>query len=103
MKTLAQVRIQLGRGDYVLSRHAFRRVVERNISEEEIRQAGINAVIIEGYPADKYSSSCLLLGFTNGTRPLHIQVSREDSEATRIITIYQPDPDEWQDGFALRR
>ena len=103
MKSLAQIRLQLERGDYWLSRHAFRRIVERNIKETEIRQAWSNAVIVEDYPTDKYSPSCLLLGFTSESRPLHIQVSREDSDRTRIIIIYQPDIDEWQAGFTVRR
>jgi hypothetical protein len=103
MKSLAQIRVQLARGDYVLSRHALRRVVERNIRETEVREAGTNVVIIEDYPTDKYSPSCLLLGFTAESRPLHIQVSREDSETTRIITIYEPNLDEWQAGYTVRR
>jgi hypothetical protein len=103
VKSLAQIRVQLSGGDYELSRHAFRRVVERNISEMEIREAGSNVVIIEDYPADKYSPSCLLLGFTDGLRPLHMQVSREDTEVTRIVTIYEPDPEEWEKGFTIRR
>jgi hypothetical protein len=53
VKTLAQIRVQLSNGDYEFSRHAFRRVIERNISELEIREAAANAVIIEDYPADK--------------------------------------------------
>ncbi|MGH8554102.1 MAG: DUF4258 domain-containing protein, partial [Gammaproteobacteria bacterium] len=31
-------------------RHAFKRAVERNISEQEIRTAGARAEIIEEYP-----------------------------------------------------
>lgn len=50
MKSLAQIRVQLSNGDYELLRHAFRRVVERNISEMEIREAAATAVIIEDYP-----------------------------------------------------
>ena len=103
MKTLAQIRVQLSNGDYELSRHAFRRVVERNISEMEIREAAANAVIIEDYPADKYSPSCLLLGFTAGARPLHIQVSRQETDTTRIVTIYEPNPKEWDASFVIRR
>lgn len=103
MKSLKQIRLELGRGDYVLSRHAFRRVVERNIIASEISQAGLNAIVIEDYPGDKYSPSCLLLGFTESGRPLHIQVSRKEVELTRIVTIYQPDPDEWQADFTARR
>jgi len=76
--------------------------VERNISETEIRQAGANAKIIEDYPDDKYSPSCLLLGFTEGGRPLHIQVSYVDADLVKIITLYEPDEGEWID-FAQRR
>jgi len=47
------------------------------------------------YPDDKYSPSALLLGFTVAGRPLHFQVAFDDSEMSKIITIYQPDPNEW--------
>ena len=40
MKTLAQVQGQLRAGEFDYSQHAFRRAVERNISEQEIREAG---------------------------------------------------------------
>jgi len=55
MKTLESVREQLVTGAFEFSRHAFRRAVERNISEQEIREAGMHAEIIENYPEDKYS------------------------------------------------
>ena len=89
-------------GQFEFSRHAFRRVVERNISEHEIREAGLDAEVIEDYPDDKYSPSGLLLGFTAVGRPLHFQVSYADSDLTKIITIYEPDPNEWID-FRTRR
>ena len=100
MKTLAQICQQLAAGQFDFSQHAFKRAVERNISEQEIRTAGAQAEIIEEYPEDKYSPSVLLLGFTSAGRPLHIQVSVAESETTRIITLYEPDPAEWA---AVRR
>jgi len=95
MKTLAEICAQLADGQFEFSRHAFRRAIERNISEAEIRQAGRRARMIEDYADDKYTPSCLLLGFTGAGRPLHLQVSRADAELVRIITLYEPDPDEW--------
>ena len=95
MKTLTEICRQLASGEFEFSRHVFRRAVERNISEAEIRQAGTRAVLIEDYPDDKYSPSCLLLGFTQAERPLHLQVSYADSELVKIITLYEPDEDEW--------
>jgi hypothetical protein len=95
MKDLAQIRQQLADGQFDFSRHAFKRAVERNISEDEIRAAGAQAEIIEEYPEDKYSPSVLMLGFASAGRPLHIQVSLADSDAIRIITLYEPDSSEW--------
>ena len=70
-------------------------MVERNISEQEIREAGAKAGVIEDYPGDKYSPSGLLLGYTRAGRALHFQVSFAVSDTTKIITIYEPDPKEW--------
>ena len=47
MKTLLQIQQQLAAGEFEFSRHAFRRVIERNISEQEIRDAGAKAEVIE--------------------------------------------------------
>jgi hypothetical protein len=95
MKTLDEIRRQLSLGQYEFSRHAFKRAVERNISELEIKQAGAKAEIIEDYPDDKYAPSALLLGFTQVGRPLHLQVSYIDSDLVKIITLYEPDEAEW--------
>ena len=80
---------------FEFSRHALRRVVERNISEQEICEVGATAEIIESYPQDNYSPSGLLLGMTSAGRVLHVQVSFVESDTTKIITIYEPDPNEW--------
>jgi hypothetical protein len=102
VKTIEQILRQLTNGEFEFTHHALRRVVERNISESEIRQAARNGRIIEDYPDDKYSPSCLILGFTQEGRPLHIQVSYAETEKVRIITLYEPDPDEWIE-FSKRR
>ena len=102
MKTIQRIRSQLSAGDFELSRHAFKRVVERNISGNEIRQAGSRANIIEEYPDDKYSPSCLLSGFTHEGRPLHMQVSLVDSDLVKVMTLYEPHPREWID-YTYRR
>jgi len=102
MKSIEQVCQQLTSGQFEFTRHAFKRTIERNISEIEIREIGNNGKIIEEYPDDKYSPSCLLLGFTQNKRPLHMQISVEDSEILKIITVYEPDEAQWID-FEKRR
>jgi Domain of unknown function (DUF4258) len=95
MKSVETVRQELDEGKFELSRHAFKRVIERNISELEIQQAGRDASVIEDYPHDKYSPSCLVLGFTDANRPLHLQVSLADTDLVKIITIYEPEAAQW--------
>ena len=95
MKTIDEIQRQLSRGEFEFSRHAFKLAVERNIRDVEIMQAGQQAHIIEDYPDDKYTPSCLLLGFTATQRPLHLQVSYADAPLLKIITIYEPDEEQW--------
>ncbi len=96
------IRYRLREGRYEFSRHALKRAVERNISDDEIRQAGDALVIIEDYPSDKYSPSCLGLGFTRMRRPLHLQLCYSSNEIVKIITLYVPDPAEWIE-YRIRR
>lgn len=102
MKSINHVIFELRAGDFVFSLHAFERAVDRDISDREIMEAGEHALIIESYPDDKYGPSALLLGFTGAGRPLHIQVSLAETPGVKIVTIYEPDPDEWI-AHAVRR
>lgn len=102
MKLLEKIRRKLYSGNFEFTRHAFRRAIERNISEREIEEAGTQAEIIENYPDDKYFPSVLLLGFTEAGRPLHIQASAGESDLLKIITLYEPDEMEWIN-FSKRR
>jgi Domain of unknown function (DUF4258) len=95
MKSLREIKQQLQAGSFEFTRHALKRAIERNISEKEIKEAGLTIEVIEDYPDDKYSPSCLLLGFTQEDRILHIQVSTVDSDLVKIITLYEPDSDQW--------
>ena len=102
MKTLPEVQYQLQAGEFEFTRHAFKRAVERNISDREIIESGANVTIIEDYPDDKYSPSCLLLGLTVGGKVLHLQVSRMNSDLLKIITLYELNENEWID-YKTRR
>ena len=102
MKSLQEIQQQLKAGEFEFTRHALKRAIERNISDREIREISENIEIIEDYPDDKYSPSCLLVGFTLTDRALHLQVSRMESDKTKIITLYEPDLTVWID-YKIRR
>jgi hypothetical protein len=57
--------------------------------------------IIEEYHDEKYSPSCLIYGKTEAGRDLHIQVSYPPSVV--VITVYEPDPEEWVDSKTRRQ
>jgi len=96
MKSIEEIRKQINTGYYELSEHAFEKAVERKILFFEIEEAGDKAEIIENYPDDKYSPSCLLLGFTNAGKALHLVVSRAKLDYIKIITVYEPDEDSFK-------
>ena len=102
MKTLDEVQGQLLAGEFDFSDHAFLRTVERNIGDSEIMETGNSVFLVEEYEDAKYGPSALVLGFTLIGRPLHILVSLSDTPFLRIITIYEPDPNQWED-FIRRR
>jgi hypothetical protein len=54
VKTLSEIQYQLQAGAFDYTRHAFKRAVERNISDQEIIETSANVILIEDYPEDKY-------------------------------------------------
>lgn len=77
----------------VFTEHAIRQMARRSISVDEVSEAILSGEIIEDYPDDKYSPSCLILGSTQRGRVLHVQCSAPPR--VRVVTVYQPDADEW--------
>lgn len=80
---------------YRVSDHTVKQMIKRSITRLEIEEAVINGEIIEEYPDDKYSPSCLIYGRTKTERDLHVQLSFPPSII--IITAYDPDPETWID------
>lgn len=83
--------------DYCFTLHAGDRMTERHISVREVEEALLSgsAEVIEDYPEDPRSPSCLILGITKGGRPLHIQCTYAPNVA--VVTAYEPKTNEWVD------
>ena len=95
MSRIKDLQDKFGQGDFEFSKHAVDQTILREISVQEIREAIKSAKIIEDYPEDKYGPSLLLFGITNDKRPLHIQCSYPSKPLVKVITVYEPDPDQW--------
>jgi hypothetical protein len=58
---------------------------------------------IEEYPDDTPYPSRLVLGWV-GSRPLHVVAAdNPEDEDTIVITVYEPEPNQWEAGFRRRR
>ena len=99
---IEEIRTKIQVGQFEFSKHAVDQSILRQISVQELREAIANGEIIEDYPEDKYGPSCLILGFTQAGRPLHVQCSYPSRPLVKIITLYEPDPSRWID-FRVRR
>lgn len=89
------IRAKFIHGQIQFSQHAVNQLIARHIVRTEVNEAVSNAQIIEDYPGDKYGPSCLLLGFTQAGRPLHIQCTYPSRPHLKVITVYEPDPARW--------
>jgi hypothetical protein len=73
--------------------HAVHQMAKRLIEDSEICEAILAGEIIEEYPEDKYTPSCLVYGRTVQGRHLHVVCS--SPPRVRIVTVYEPEPTEW--------
>jgi hypothetical protein len=89
-------------GRFEFSKHAVDQSILRHITLQDIREAIVDGEIIEDYPNDKYGPSCLISGYTQAGRPLHIQCSYLSRPLVKIITLYEPDANLWVD-FKVRK
>jgi hypothetical protein len=89
------IRKKFAESQFEFSKHAVDRMLLREITIREIHEAIRSGLVIEDYPQDKYGPSCLILGFTDSNRPLHIQCSYPTRPLIKVITVYEPDPAEW--------
>jgi len=104
MYLLDKIKEKIRQHKYEFSRHAVDQSIIRNISVAEIEEALLGcSEIIEDYPDDKYGPSCLILGFSDQERPLHIQCSYPERPSVKIITVYEPDRNLWIDEKIRKR
>ncbi len=59
--------------------------------------------VIEAYPDDKYLPSFLVRGEFEG-RVFHAHIATDlQDRNVRVVTMYDPAPDEWDPDFRVRR
>ncbi len=83
--------------------HAIRRMFQHRISIDDVRHVLATGEVIEDYPGDASYPSQLMLGWC-GQRPLHVVAAdNAASQETIVITVYEPDPVQWEPGYKRRK
>ena len=82
----------------VFPRYCLKRMIERQITVEEVRDVLEMGEPIEQYPTDE-PPRFLVLGWS-GSRPLHV-IAEDDpfSGETTVVTAYEPERKLWKAGF----
>lgn len=84
--------------------HAIRQMSrpDRMISTSEVHRIINNGELIEDYPEDSRGHSCLILGYGDGERAIHVVCSPK-KDYLAIITAYLPDREQWEDNLRKRK
>ena len=74
---------------------------ERMISSQEIENVVIMGELIEDYPEDARGHSCLIWGYGDQERIIHV-VAAPKEDYLAIITAYLPNSSQWSSDFKRR-
>lgn len=104
---LEEIRKAFCEGTYFFTHTGFPKMLKRGIKEEEVVEALCHDApeIIEDYPGDARGPACLILGWADLARPLHVEVGYGPTSETAIdvITVYEPDSAQWYNPRVRRR
>ena len=83
--------------------HAIRQMsrLDHMITTAEVGAVVATGELLEDYPDDVRGHRCLLLGFGEEGRPIHVVCSPKD-DFLAIITAYVPDLAQWSSDFRRR-
>ena len=82
--------------------HVLIRLLQRNISQNDVEYALLNGEIIENYEEDYPYPSCLVYGLSLNGRVLHIVCGSNGTELW-IITAYYPNDTDWMEDLKTRK
>ena len=84
------------------STHVAARMHERNIKRMDVLNCLLHGEIIEEYPDDFPTPSCLVFGTTLRNEVIHVVAGCDDS-TVYIITVYRPDSDSFESDLKTRK
>ena len=91
MFDIVWIQSKIREGECYFSRHGDQERQNDNLTIEEIEEALLTGRILEQYEDTGRGERCLVVGFTESVKPLHM-VYGEIEDRIVIITVYIPKP-----------
>lgn len=98
MFSMEWIRHNIANVSYFFTKHADQERQNDGLSITEVNEAIQNGRVIEQYQDAGRGESCLVAGFTNTGKPIHV-VCGERREKLAIITVYIPTPPKFINPF----
>lgn len=98
---IGEIRDFLLKSNFVITDHARCEMKNDNVLVDDLISACISGEIIEDYPIAYPLPACLILGYTDDGRPLHVCLSKPP--LIKIITVYVPSSEWWESDLKTRR
>ena len=96
------IKNRVRKGEYYFSRHAEQERQNDNLTIAEVDAALLNGMILEQQADTGRGESCLVVGFTNSGKPIHV-VCGEMKNQLAIITVYIPSPPKFKNPYERGR
>ncbi|MDE1890034.1 MAG: DUF4258 domain-containing protein [Planctomycetota bacterium] len=91
MREIEWIQERVRKGEYYFSRHGDHERQNNNLTIVEVEEALSTSRILEKYENTGRGESCLVAGFTNTGKPIHV-VCGERGDWLVLITVYIPSP-----------
>jgi hypothetical protein len=99
---ISKIRQVCDNGHIKWTTHTLERMQERNIEPSDVVRCIMNGIIIEQYPHAYPYPACLICGTRINVTNIHV-VLGYGNELVWIITVYEPDENEWESGYTIRK
>ncbi|MEK7286554.1 MAG: DUF4258 domain-containing protein [Nitrospirota bacterium] len=92
------IKVKISKSEYYLSRHGDQERQNDHLTILEVEEALLNGKVLEQYSDAGRGESCLVVGFTNLGKPIHI-VCGEMENSLAVITVYIPYPPKFKNPY----
>ena len=95
---IESIKIKVITGGYLFSRHGDKERQNDNLSILDVEESILNGRILEEYDDTGRGESCLLVGFADSGKPIHVVCAYSGSNLV-IVTVYIPTPPKFKNPY----